>query len=413
MNALLLMTVALAVCTRYPGVLLPLVFYAYTAGGISGFRPLTSVLVGTALLLAAWSARHRLADLQVDAIDALVCAFFVYYVAAALFAEDPQAALQTGLFTAASFLSLYVLWRLLALARGLRLIALEAMQGFAVLGAAMAGLALIAEPAAMSPTARLMIGDTTAVGLSQPLPYALLSCIALAMLPRTSTAAAVFHKATAALCFGLIGYFSVLNGTRGIFITLLAGSACLYALQVGLRGALKLAVALAVGVAVVAGLLPVLQPYLDDYPGLARILDLQRYGQAHDASSLERMYRFDAAIEMFTQHLLFGAGPGEFDAQTQMDYPHNLYLELLSESGLVGALLFTFAFVLGLRSLRWLMAWQHDLPHQYIATLLFMGFVHQQFSLSLATGKALTLLALAVPAARRIVASRHIGLTTA
>lgn len=64
-----------------------------------------------------------------------------------------------------------------------------------------------------------------------------------------------------------------------------------------------------------------------------------------DASSYERMQRFDAAKEMFFSKPFLGHGIGSFsmyyDGVDLKSYPHNIFLELLSEVGLLPFVIFT------------------------------------------------------------------------
>lgn len=62
-------------------------------------------------------------------------------------------------------------------------------------------------------------------------------------------------------------------------------------------------------------------------------------GGFQDASSASsRLIRWDTAIHAFMDSPIIGVGTGGFAALTdaEQDYPHNLFLELLSEHGLVG-----------------------------------------------------------------------------
>src|SRR5699024_173557 len=62
------------------------------------------------------------------------------------------------------------------------------------------------------------------------------------------------------------------------------------------------------------------------------------------ASASARTDRFNAAIELWKGNFLIGNGFGSFGeyygSNIVHDYPHNLFLELLSELGLVGLLVF-------------------------------------------------------------------------
>jgi O-antigen ligase len=57
-----------------------------------------------------------------------------------------------------------------------------------------------------------------------------------------------------------------------------------------------------------------------------------------------RIERYKVALEMFKNHPVFGCGIGSFplffSSIDSRDYPHNIFLELLSETGMVGFLVF-------------------------------------------------------------------------
>ncbi len=63
-----------------------------------------------------------------------------------------------------------------------------------------------------------------------------------------------------------------------------------------------------------------------------------------DQTARTRVLRANAALEMFTQHPFTGVGIGGFDAEfnrftgTRGDYPHNLFLEVAAELGILGLL---------------------------------------------------------------------------
>jgi O-antigen ligase len=58
-------------------------------------------------------------------------------------------------------------------------------------------------------------------------------------------------------------------------------------------------------------------------------------------STQERVERYRAAIELFVQNPLLGTGTDGFAQHTGLGYPHNIFLEIASETGVVGLLIFT------------------------------------------------------------------------
>lgn len=71
-----------------------------------------------------------------------------------------------------------------------------------------------------------------------------------------------------------------------------------------------------------------------------------------------RITLWDIAIKMFLDNYIFGAGLGGFETNfystlgAQLHYPHNIILEVLSELGIIGFILFCIVFVLTLFKLK-------------------------------------------------------------
>jgi O-antigen ligase len=88
---------------------------------------------------------------------------------------------------------------------------------------------------------------------------------------------------------------------------------------------------------------------------VARYTVLQRPFQT-DAAGADRLQFWRSAWETFQDHPLFGIGSGGWgmvwNKQDFRDYPHNIFLEILSEQGLVGGLLFSI-FFFGTAYLAW------------------------------------------------------------
>lgn len=66
-------------------------------------------------------------------------------------------------------------------------------------------------------------------------------------------------------------------------------------------------------------------------------------------SEADRLAAWRAAVEMFSENIFFGVGSGNFE-QNFISYPHNIFLELLSENGLFGIV--TLSLLIGLAILR-------------------------------------------------------------
>lgn len=73
----------------------------------------------------------------------------------------------------------------------------------------------------------------------------------------------------------------------------------------------------------------------------------------NDASASERINRYEFAFDMFKESPIIGKGIGSFAVEyEQIDarsYPHNIFLEVLSEMGLLGLMLLVGLLVIGLK----------------------------------------------------------------
>jgi len=111
----------------------------------------------------------------------------------------------------------------------------------------------------------------------------------------------------------------------------------------------------------------------------------------------ERLERYQGAIKLFAQRPWLGGGTNSYYQRTKLDeYPHNIFLEVISENGLIGLLVF-----LGfLSSIVWAgfryLAIQHIRfsPHERAVGMAILAvsltlFVEKQFSYSLTMHKEL------------------------
>lgn len=81
------------------------------------------------------------------------------------------------------------------------------------------------------------------------------------------------------------------------------------------------------------------------YPSIAskvpNIRDYSPEAIIKGSSTKERLERYQAAIRLFVQRPLLGGGTNSYEQRTKLDeYPHNIFLEIISENGLIGLLVF-------------------------------------------------------------------------
>lgn len=132
-------------------------------------------------------------------------------------------------------------------------------------------------------------------------------------------------------CAGVI--LVILSGSRGGLVALVA-ALCVHALMgVGSLRRLVLPGAAAVGlVAVLLTSTPIGEAALESFHDRIELLLIQdRYTAGRD-----ELYR--SALELANLHPVLGAGLAGFTAHGYGSYPHNLFLELLSEQGILGLL---------------------------------------------------------------------------
>ena len=137
------------------------------------------------------------------------------------------------------------------------------------------------------------------------------------------------------------------------------------------------------------------------YPSIAsKVPNIRDYGPdaiIKDSSTKQRLERYQAAIRLFAQKPLLGGGTDSFAQRTQLDkYPHNIFLEIASENGLIGLLVF-FVFLGSVvrAGFRYLTIHRIRLdPHERsiglaVLTVSLILLVEKQFSYSLTMHKEL------------------------
>lgn len=145
------------------------------------------------------------------------------------------------------------------------------------------------------------------------------------------------------------------------------------------------------------------------YPFIAiKVPNIRYYGSKYiiqDSSIKERLERYETAIRLFTQRRWLGGGTDSFAQRTRYDtYPHNIFLEIVSENGLIGLLVFLgFLGSVAWAGFRFLSIQRIRLaPHESaiglaVLTISLILLVEKQFSYCLTTHKELfTFLALIV-----------------
>jgi O-antigen ligase len=90
---------------------------------------------------------------------------------------------------------------------------------------------------------------------------------------------------------------------------------------------------------------------------ISNLVKIEYLGFGDDAAIITRVGSYKLSWQMFTERPLIGYGFGSFNGYNNIEwttiqkYPHNIFLEILSEMGLIGALIFGIIFYQIIRSI--------------------------------------------------------------
>ncbi len=143
----------------------------------------------------------------------------------------------------------------------------------------------------------------------------------------------------ALLCYGLFA-----SGSRGALVALLVAIATMLLVGSAIKRARKIVLTATLFLIAAVLTITIISPQASATMNqrLATTLAAPLDQTAHT-----RVIRAQAAMEMFTQRPLTGVGVGGFDLlfnpfeSERGDYPHNLFLEVAAEMGIIGLILFT------------------------------------------------------------------------
>lgn len=372
---------------RWPGALVAGAIFTYQASILSGIATMTEAYMVAALAIGLFKARDVLPGLKLNPLDLAFGLFVVFHCLTAAYSPSPAHALAgvQRLFMAAT--SLFLLGRLCASVAQPHKLATQVATALLVFGSIFAGLFLFNDSA--SQAVRLQIGGASAVGVAQPFPLALAACT-FAMVA-TLSRGKIMPFLVCAVAAAVLLYASVLSGTRGVPIAL-AAALLVMALLAGTRSNIWLAVLAVIALAVLT--VPFLSGLGEERlfrSGLERLLvNFRAHGIATDVSLTVRLEQQAMALRLWQENPLLGVGLGGYAALTGRNYPHNILIEIATESGALGLILFvTFTAMLAHRLLQ-----QPDAAARILFCGLFAaGFMHMQISFALFMAKPLFLLA--------------------
>ncbi len=148
------------------------------------------------------------------------------------------------------------------------------------------------------------------------------------------------NRRVKAICIPIIPLclFSMfLLGVRGPFISVIVGLAFYLLIQYIRQPRVLISI---VGIA-----LFFLVTFNIWYPSIAskvpNVRDYSPEAIIKGPSTKQRLELYQAAIRLFVQRPLLGGGTNSYEQRTKLDeYPHNIFLEIISENGLIGLLVF-------------------------------------------------------------------------
>lgn len=241
---------------------------------------------------------------------------------------------------------------------------------------------------------RLHLGTGSAVGFSQMLDVAVGYSL-FYLLSVTGKHAWIKGSFMAAI-FASVAVLVLLNATRGTIASLVFAISIYMAISIfRMRPDSRFLTSLiSLGFTVIG--LSVILIQLSGQQGLLTFgfdrlgMNFGAYGIQSDSSTLGRMAMLRQAWEMFSDSPLFGQGIGSFLWNGRPQYPHNLFMELLAETGLITTTVFTII----LARTGWMAGrlFKFNLPEAAIvAGLFFITLAHQQVSFALWMAKPMFL----------------------
>ena len=241
---------------------------------------------------------------------------------------------------------------------------------------------------------RLSLGEGTAVGFSQMVDLA--AAFSLFYMLSISGIDAWAKRFAMLVLFGGVGLLVLYNATRGTVVSLIFAS-CVYlaaAITQWRPGNRYLSRGLAL-IFLTIGASAFLLQFGDRSDllgvGIDRLaMNFGLGGFQGDMSSGVRIKLFERAWDMFAQAPFLGGGVGSFVWNAKPYYPHNVFLELLAETGIITTAVFTFIFVrVGWMAFR---LFRKNIPAVSIAAGIFLvTAAHQQMSFALWMSKAMFL----------------------
>jgi len=148
-------------------------------------------------------------------------------------------------------------------------------------------------------------------------------------------------KAYSVIIIPVLLYSLLLTASRGPLIALIVGLASYFVFCGRSIWRMILRLALTTTVLVTVGVLsPVIWNFLFQRAPIPNIDYYNPEFILRGLPTLERLEKYLTAIAFFKQNPLFGIGTSGFGLLTEFGYPHNIFLEIAAENGLLGLIVF-------------------------------------------------------------------------
>jgi len=275
----------------------------------------------------------------------LVLSFFIISIGSVFFAYNEKLSLEISIrflvFCASFYLCIqFVLYNKSA---EYRILAIKDFLLMTLtLGVLIGGYALLKGNSASEYVTRLTVGNVTAIPLSILVGQSLLIAIYLAIFSKFK------NKILIILIIPLLFYILMLTNTRSTIIGLCLGLLFLFMFykEKLTRGTyLGLIAFFVVIIPVVTIVLSTSDALFSrSFSGFSRIATGE-FGESEG----DRLIAWGYAWHAFSNNTFWGLGTGNF-GQHYIAYPHNMFLEVLSENGLLGFFVISFLIALGIRA---------------------------------------------------------------
>ena len=376
---------------RHPEITFALFIFSYVIEGggmIPGPIDLTPILLFISLVGFFLPAIMR-NSIQYSSkpSDIWLLIFLILLVGGSYLAPDSQSGVKKAILFATAVILPYMIARIFLKTNKQIKVFLITILGLA------AGIAVILTYMSFLPTytrGRLMLFE------ANPIPTATLFAVGLVIaVIGLSSDLLSKSRQNKAICIAIIPFclFGILlSGVRGPLISVIVG----LSLYIFIRYAWQPRVWICImGIALFLLLtLNISYPYIASR--VPNIRDYSPEALIQGRSFKERLERYQAAIRLSAQSPLLGSGTDSYRQLTEYSYPHNIFLEIVSENGLIGLLVF----VCFLGSIAWpgfrYLATQYSRldPHERAIGLVVLVvsltlLVEKQFSYNLTMHKEL------------------------